>query len=390
VSAPKWMRVKDDEVLKLNKALYGIKQAPHEWYNEIDSYILSLGFVRCVKDTCVYVKTSKTGEKIILGLFVDDMIISYVNRDEGEWLEIKSKLMGKYELSDEGEARVIVGMKLTRKNNYIYVDQRAYVKEKIDEFKMSECKTAKTPGYRNIDLNHCKGEVDRQKYMKLVGSLIYALHTRPDITHATNMVCRHMSEPNATHMHAAMCVLRYLRGTVDFGLKYRNDDGKYGSCVVLTGYSDADWANSKEDRKSTTGFCVYMNDNLVSWNTRKQRSVALSTAESEIMAVCEVVKEIKWMSMLLAEMGYIVRKPSTIWCDNRAAIYMTQHDHDHDRSKHIDIRTHFVRDEIKKKEVEVKWIETNDQTADIFTKPLSTQPFLTHRDKLVVDVVNHK
>ena len=382
VSVPQGVNVSENKVLKLNKALYGIKQAPHEWNEEIDSFILSLDFYKCMKDTCVYVKMSKTNNQIILGLFVDDMIISYAEKDEKEWFELKNKLMNKYELSDEGEARKIVGMRLTKRNDYLYIDQTAYVNEKLAEFRMSECRTVSTPGTKRgkIDVQST-ATVNKHLYMQIAGSLIYALHTRPDIAHATNIVCRHNSDPQPEHMHAAMHVLRYLKGTTNYGLRYRYYSG---DDVVLVGYSDASWADN-EDRKSTAGYCVRVNSNLVSWSTRKQNVVATSTTESELIAVFEVVKEIKWLSMLLTEMGFRVRKPVTVFCDNRSTVQITQNSSDQERTKHIDIRMHFVRDEVKNGEVIVRWIETGQQTADIFTKPLEPQPFLTHRNNLVYD-----
>ena len=386
VSVPKGLEIGANKVLKLNKALYGIKQAPHEWNNEIDAFIISLNFHKCVKDTCVYVKMSETNNIIVLGLFVDDMIISYASVDENEWLEVKNRLLGKYELSDIGEAKVIVGMRLTKKNGYLYVDQRAYVKEKLEEFNINECREVYTPGDVNIMLNDSKGEVNKHTYMQISGSLIYALHTRPDIAHATNLVCRFSQKPNATHLRAAKRVLKYLKDTANYGLRYRNDENKYGNECVITGFSDADWAGEKCDRKSTTGYCVYVNDNLISWNTKKQQSVALSTAEAELMAIVETVREVEWLSMLLTEMGYRVKKPSTIWCDNVAAISITQHDSDHDRTKHIDIRICYIRDIVKKGGIVVKWIESGKQTADIFTKTVRPQVFLTHRNNLVYDV----
>ena len=225
------MNIQKDKVLKLNKALYGIKQAPHEWNVEIDNFILSLNFQKCVKDTCVYVKMSRNEQLIILGLFVDDMIISYCKLDELEWFEIKNALMKKYELSDEGDAKTIVGMHLTRRNDYLYIDQRAYIKEKLEEFRMSECREASTPGYNFTKQNKNQEEENKKKinqvnnrlYKQMAGSLIYGLHTRPDITHATNIVCRYMSDPKQEHMNAAKHVFRYLRGTVDLGLKYKID-----------------------------------------------------------------------------------------------------------------------------------------------------------------------
>ena len=386
VSVPSGVDVGDNKVLKLNKALYGIKQAPHEWNVEIDSFILSLNFTKCAKDTCVYVKMSKTNHPIILGLFVDDMIISYVENDENEWFEMKGKLMNKYVLSDEGEARKIVGLRLTKKNDCLYIDQSAYVDEKLTLFRMSECRTVSTPGTKRGKINEQAvmrynqgAKVNKHLYKQIAGSLIYALHTRPDITHATNLVCRKMDEPKTEDMNAAMYVLRYLRGTTNYGLKYeyanKND-------VVLVGYSDASWADNK-DRTSTAGYCVSLNGNFVSWCTRKQNIVATSTTESELIAVFEVVKEIKWLIMLLSELGYQVRQPVTVYCDNRSTVQITQNDSDHDRTKHIDMRLHFIRKDVKDGLVMVKWIETGKQTADIFTKPLDPQPFLTHRNKLI-------
>jgi len=387
ISPPEGMNVRTDEVLKLNKALYGIKQAPHEWNNNIDSFIISLGFKRCVKDTCVYVKMSKKQNTIILCLFVDDMMISYVNEDEREWFELKSKMMRKYELTDIGEANKILGMRVTHREGYTYIDQQAYIREKLDEFNMSECITVSTPGDVNAMLGDKVGEVNRHLYLQIVGSLMHATHsTRPDITHATNIVCRFMSAPDENHMRAAKRVLRYLSGCVEYGLRYKNDESVYGNGVEITAYCDADWGGDKTDRKSTTGYCVYMNNNLITWDTKKQQTVALSTAEAELMAIVEAVKEVKWVGMLVSEMGYQVRKPILIHTDNQSAMNITKHDTEHGRTKHVDIKHSFVRDEIKKGEVEIKWISSQQQMADTFTKTLTPSVFLTHREKLVQKV----
>jgi hypothetical protein len=379
------MRVREGHVLKLNKALYGIKQAPREWNININNTITTLGFTKCRKDECIYVKVSKSRNIIMLGLFVDDIIVSYHVTDEVEWFSLKSRLMQRYELSDIGDAHVILGMRITRINNYTYVDQQAYTREKLEEFNMSECRTSSTPGDVNVHLNDSVGEVNRHTYMKLVGSLMYAMQaTRPDITHATNVVSRHMNNPKPTHMRAAFKVMRYLSGCVNYGLRYNNDERVYKwNEVTITGYCDADWGGDKSDRKSTTGYCVFVNENLISWCTRKQQTVALSSAEAELMAMVEVVKEVKWMSMLLEEIGYRVTKPIQILSDNQAAIKIAHNDIEHDRTKHIDIKYHFVRNEVNRGQVTVKWIRTQQQIADIFTKTLTHAPFITHRDKLV-------
>jgi len=387
VQAPQGMNIGRDNVLKLNKALYGIKQAPHEWNNNIDSFIISLGFKRCIKDTCVYVKMSKKQNTIILCLFVDDMMISYVNEDEREWFELKGKMMRKYELTDIGETNKILGMRVTHRDGYTYIDQQAYIREKLDEFNMSECITVSTPGDVNVMLGDKVGEVNRHVYLQIVGSLMHATHsTRPDITHATNIVCRFMSAPDENHMRAAKRVLRYLSGCVEYGLRYKNDESVYGNGVEITAYCDADWGGDKTDRKSTTGYCVYMNDNLITWNTQKQQTVALSTAEAELMAIVEAVKEVKWVSMLVSEMGYQVRKPILIHTDNQSAKNITKHDTEHGRTKHIDIKHSFVCGEIKEGQVEIKSISSEQQMADTFTKTLTPSVFLPHREKLVQKV----
>jgi hypothetical protein len=332
---------------------------------------------------------SRTGHMIILGLFVDDMIISYTLADENEWLEIKRKMMEKYELSDMGEARVILGMRITKHDGYTYIDQQNYTREKLNEFGLSDCIESPIPGDSSVHNRDKIGEVDRHKYMQIVGSLIYAHHgTRPDITHSTNIVCRYMSQPNANHMQAAVKILRYMKGTVKYGLKYKNDEDKYGNEVEVTGYCDADWGGHKneENKKSTTGYCVFMNGNLISWRTHKQETTASSSTEAELNALHEVWKEVKWMCMLLSEMGCRVRRPSTIYCDNQSTILIAKNDTQHERTKHIDIKKFLIRDEIKGGEIRVEWVSSSQQKADIFTKQLNPPTFLSLRQHLVHEV----
>jgi len=292
----------------------------------------------------------------------------------------------KYELNDMGQVHYILGIKVTRNSHEgIMIDQHTYIKQKLKMFNMNECKEASVPGDINVMLNDSNESSDINQYRSIVGSLIYAsMTTRPDITHAVNITARYMHNPTTTHMRAALKILRYLSGTTDFGIRYiMNNDNT--NELIITGYCDADWGGDKNDRKSTTGYCVFINNNLISWNTKKQPTVALSTAEAELMAIVEVVKEVKWMSAVLHELKFIVKKPMIIYSDNQAAGKMAQHDVDHERTKHIDIRHHFIRDEINNNEVIVKWIRTEQQIADIFTKMLHSPRFVSLRDRLVSD-----
>ena len=192
-----------------------------------------------------------------------------------------------------------------------------------------------------------------------------------------------MAAPTSSDLVAARRTLRYLRGSVNTGLLFTPYSPSVSNTVTLSGYCDADWAGDKEDRKSTTGYCMYVNGNLISWNCKKQQTVALSSAESELMAATELVKELKWAKSLLIDMGYKVNQPMIMHCDNQAAIQIAAHDTHHDRVKHIDIRHFFIRDDIRDGCVKMQWISTQNQMADIFTKTLGSTLFNKFVDKLM-------
>lgn len=259
---------------------------------------------------------------------------------------------------------------------------------------MNNCKSSSTPEtldklIKNTDKNNVENE---NEYRSIVGSLIYAaISTRPDINHAVNMVSRHMHEPNASHMVAAKKILRYLKDNNELGLVYKNhnenkkNENKKNE-VNIEGYCDADWGGDLDDRKSTTGYCVFINGNLVSWYTHKQPTVALSSAESELMGSTDIVKEIKWIKQILEEMNYIVKTPIIINIDNQSAMKIAENDVDHARTKHIDIKYHFIKNEIDDKIIQLKWVPTEKQVADIFTKGLGFVTYNKFKNMLVSKV----
>jgi hypothetical protein len=226
---------------------------------------------------------------------------------------------------------------------------------------------------------------DINTYRMMVGSLIYAsISTRPDITHAVNMISRYMSNPTHMSMIMAKRIFRYLNGNRNHGLVYDNKVRYINdSEVVITAYCDADWGGDLIDRRSTTGYCIFINGNLISWNTKKQTTVALSSCEAEYMAINEVAKEVCWLRMLLTEMNVTVSTPTTIYVDNQSAIKISNNDADHDRTKHIDIRHYYIRDLIHNNIVKLQWLPTEDQLADIFTKPLGPLIFNRLRNILM-------
>jgi hypothetical protein len=425
VELPEGVEGAEGTVLRLLKALYGIKQAPHLWNLKIDAHLKSLGFKQCLKDTCIYIYTIKREHTnttsilshcIIIGLFVDDILVFYHVSNRATWMKLKASLLSTYEMSDLGAASHVLGMRVRRTNEGdILLDQNVYLNEKIIEFGMQAANPAPTPeDDRNTTTRHTTttttqhkqnknktptppitdallSEGDAQYFRGAVGSLIYAsISTRPDLTHAAHSSSRHLQSPSHSHLIAAKRMLRYVRGTTTYGLKFKrwsvND-----KVVVTIGYSDADWGGDRSDRKSTTGFCVLLNNNLISWNTKKQPTVALSSSESELMAMVEVMKEVLWVKQLLGELD-IPNDTPTVRVDNQSTIKMTNNDTEHDRSKHIDIKHYFVRELVKGKTMKLEWVSTVDQLADIFTKCLGKDIFVRLRDRLMCSVCedNHE
>jgi len=198
-----------------------------------------------------------------------------------------------------------------------------------------------------------------------------------------------MSNPSQFNMTMIRRVFRYLNGKKNMGLKYDNNNNNNNNNVSISGYCDADWGSEKSDRKSLTGYCTFINKNLISWATRKQQTVALSSAEAEYMGISELVKELMWLRILLKEMNMNVETPSIIYVDNQAAKKISENDSDHDRTKHIDIRHYFIRDLINNNEIKLEWVSSNNQLADIFTKAVGRNIFATLREKLMSNINNN-
>ena len=405
-----------DMVCRLNKTLYGTKQAPHEWNEVFNALTLLVGFIRCKSDTCVYVKTSRSGRVMIICIFVDDLLIAYHIQDKHEWENIKKQFMNKFKMKDMGACEWILGMQVVRDRTQhtLHLNQHQYLENVLKQFNMHQSTSASTPEQvmRSNKDEHEESQtqlVNIKLYQSIIGALLYASQsTRPDISHAVGMLSRHLSNPNSMHLLAAKRILRYIRGTSNMGLLYKgnrntNMSNKYHSQYVhVEAYSDADWAGDVADRKSTTGFVIMINGNVVSWGVKKQPTIALSTAEAEYMAISLTVQEALWIKQLLKEMKFGIYNTSTttssdmiqqlqfipqhaitLWCDNQAAISISKNDVHHHRTKHIDIRHHFVRDAVASQHVAITWIPSEKQVADILTKALGPIPFTRLRNEIV-------
>jgi hypothetical protein len=222
---------------------------------------------------------------------------------------------------------------------------------------------------------------DPQLYRQVVGALQYVTITRPELSYAVNRVCQFMHQPLESHWKVVKRILRYLKGTIDFGLHLQKD-----SNLSLVGYCDADWASDPNDRRSTSGFGVYLGPNLISWSSKKQPTVSRSSSEAEYRSLANVTAEVLWLQSLLSELHYSSNSSPLLYCDNISTILMAENPVFHARTKHIEIDLHFVREKVQSQEIRIQHVNSAAQIADIFTKALPSSQFLNLREKLRVDI----
>jgi len=386
-------------VCRLKKSLYGLKQAPRNWYILVSCFlVMELGFKESISAPCLFWKRTKTGRLILLYLFVDDFKGNFHREDRAEWAEIKEKLHARFKTKDLGESKWILGMRIQRDRRLrtIKLDQELYITKALEKYGLAQCKTADTPevvGAAHQDPTPAQAQpCDRQRFMEITGTLMYAaISTRPDIAHAVHYLASHMSAPTVQHMDAATRVLRYCAGTRDLGLVFgsRNNGvlgdsrGRQQLPIDICAYSDADWANNKADRKSITGWVAKLNGDPVSWSSKKQRTVALSTCEAELYAKAAAIQEVLWMRGLMKELGLHTSARSVVHGDNQSAIAVSKNGIKGERTKHVDIKYHFITESIENGQVQLQWVPTLEQEADIFTKALPAPAFHQFRRQLM-------
>src|SRR5579862_9604022 len=362
---------KEDHVCRLNKALYGLKQSPRAWFHLIAEVLTDFDFKQSEFDPCIFIHQNDKGERIYIALYVDDLIIAGENDDEIQ--TIKRRLGERFEMKDLGIAEKFLGIEIEYgSDGSIKIHQNQYIQQLLERHGMGECNPIATPLDTSIKLTSIRVDkvlADPKEYDSIVGGLTFAAYvTRPDIACAVGQLSQFLNNPSSIHMHAAKRVLRYLQGTSTLGITYRPPPLK------LQGYSDANWAGDMDTRRSTTGYIVMLNNGAIAWKSHRQPTVALSTMESEYMALTDTTKELKWIRSLLAELGYSNGKsddePTELFSDNQGAIALAKNPVSHSRAKHIDIRHHFVREAIQDRIIWVQYIPTAEMTADSLTKAL--------------------
>jgi hypothetical protein len=347
---------------------------------KLDSSLRRIGFTRCTSEYGVYTKGAGAS-RVVVGVYVDDLIItgaSVVNIEA-----FKEEMRRAFRMSDLGLLSFYLGVEVKQGDRAITLGQAAYARKLLEKAGMTSCNPCHTPMEPRLKLStrSSTAEVDPTMYRSLVGSLRYLVHTRPDISFAVGYVSRFREKPQQEHLAAVKHLLRYIAGTMEFGIVYSKCSGSNNK---LVGYSDSDFGGDIDDRKSTTGVMFFMGEMRISWQSHKQTAVALSTCEAEYMAGAVGACQAVWLTRLLGDIGGVKVQMPVLKMDNQSAIALSKNPVLHDRSRHIDVKFHYIRKCVEDGRICLEYVSTQEQLADILTKSLGRARFSELRDRIGV------
>ncbi|KAJ0530831.1 putative RNA-directed DNA polymerase [Helianthus annuus] len=367
-----------DHVCLLKKSLYGVKQAPRAWYQRFTDFVTSQGFRQSKSDNSLFIYKHDHDTAYLL-IYVDDIILT--TSSDSLRQHIISSLAGEFAMKDLGSLSYFLGIQVTRSGDTMFLSQEAYARDIIHRAAMDSCKPAATPVDTQSKLSSDTGPLyeDPSTYRSLAGALQYLTFTRPDISYAVQQICIHMHAPRVTHWNALKRIIRYIQGTSEYGLHLSPTQS-----LSLVAYTDADWAGCPDTRRSTSGYCVYFGESLISWSSKRQTTISRSSAEAEYRGVANVVAELCWLRNLLLELHHPISRASLVYCDNISAIYLSGNPVQHQRTKHIELDIHFVREQVQKGYIRVLHVPSRHQIADIFTKGLPRILFDDFRTSLSI------
>jgi len=355
-----------------------LKQAPRAWFARLSGKLVDLGFIGSKADSSLFIYHTAAVSMYLL-IYVDDIIIvSSVPTAIDELLQLLST---DFAVKDLGKLHYFLGIEVIPVKDGLLLSQQRYIRDLLSKTNMTEAKPVSSPMSSSAALSAYTGDPmeDPSLYRSTVGSLQYLSLTRPDLAFAVNRVCQFMHRPTKLHWQAVKRILRYLKCTITHGLLLQKT-----STTSLQAYSDADWAGCSDDRRSTGAYCVFLGTNLISWSSRKQPTVSRSSTESEYKSVANTAAEVIWIRSLLKELGLTLSTPPKIWCDNIGATYLSVNPIFHARTKHVAIDFHFVRELVASKDLEILFVPSEDQLADVLTKPLVSKRFTRLSYKLNV------
>lgn len=365
-------------VCKLHKSLYGLRQASRQWYSKFSHSVLDFGFTQSKSDYALF--TKGTGSSFVaLLVYVDDSII--VGPTQSIIESLKTSLKTHFKLKELGHLKYFLGLEIARSTKGIYLFQRQYALQLLEDTGLLAGKPTRIPMDPNVKLSVNDGDPleDAAIYRRLIGRLLYLTISRPDIAYAVHKLSQFVTQPRVPHLMAAHHLLKYIKSSPAQGIFF-----SASSSLQLKAFSDADWAACVDTRRSVTGFCVFLGDSLVSWKAKKQTTTSRSSAEAEYRALAATASELVWITQLLKDFHVIIPTPVTIFCDNQAAIHIATNPIFHERTKHIEIDCHFIREKITAGFLKLLPIRSNLQLADMFTKPLSSASLTNCMSKMAV------
>ncbi|GJT97848.1 putative ribonuclease H-like domain-containing protein [Tanacetum coccineum] len=369
-----------EKVYKVEKALYGLHQAPRAWYETLSTYLLDNGFHRGQIDKTLFIKRLK-GDILLVQVYVDDIIFGSTKKSLCD--EFEQIMHNRFQMSSMGELTFFLGLQVKQKEDGIFISQDKYVGEILKKFGFSSIRTASTPMETNKALTKDEDgeDVDVHLYRSMIGSLMYLTSSRPDIMFSVCACSRFQVQPKVSHLNAVKRIFRYLKGQPKLGLWYPKD-----SPLILEAFSDSDYAGASLDRKSTTGGCQFLGSRLISWQCKKQTVVANSTTEAKYIAASHYCGQVLWIQnqMLDYEFNFMQTK---MHVDNESAICVVKNPVYHSKTKNIEIRHYYIRDSYEKRLIEMVKIHTDHNVADLLTKAFD---FLTSIHGLYINMDPHE
>lgn len=354
--------------LKLKKALYGLREAPRLWNERFQQFAEKYKLKRSKNDFCLY-----TGDNVWLLIWVDDIIVTGRNSDF-----IQHKLELEFNAKNLGKLQNFLGMEIIERDHKWLISQKKLINKIIEKFNLHECKEAQTPMEPNFQVED--QEVIKVPYREIIGSLLYiATISRPDIAYSVIFLSRFLEKPTQQVWNAARRIVRYLKGTVNLNLTYETSNENF----EITAYTDADWGSDQLDRKSVSGCAIFLNKNLVTWISKKQNVVAQSSCESEYLASAVAASELLYLKGICADFELNISN-TILLIDNQSALKQIESFENSKRSKHVDIKAHFIKDIVAKGLIKLSFVSTSENVADIFTKSLQREKFVYFRNMLNV------
>lgn len=366
-----------NHVCRLKKALYGLKQAPRAWFHRLSTFLSSSGFACSRADTSLFVY-HRGATLLYLLVYVDDIILT--GNDSTLIRQFIGRLQATFAIKDLGKLSYFLGLEVAYTDDGLFLSQSKYANDILVRAELVECKPVSTPMVVGQHLTSTGSSFsDPPLFRSLVGALQYLTITRPDISFVVNTVSQFMQSPSIEHFYAVKRILRYIKGTATFGLRFTKS-----SVPTLLAYLDADWAACPDTRRSVSGHSAFVGSNIVLWSSKKQPTVSRSSCESEYRALANAAADIVWLTHLLSDLRVSLPSQPVLLCDNQGAIFIGGNPVSHKRAKHIELDYHFTRELVAAKKLVTQFVPSNLNVADIFTKSLSRPAFTFLRSKLCV------